>query len=264
MCLCVFALSMSSCALFELDNYDAPAETLKGIVVDVKTGEPVLTDQGGNGTRVRLLETSWKGGSITPLDFYCRPDGSFLNTKLFEADYNVSVDGAFVPLVRTSAEGTVLGNDTKDIHLKGVQELTFEVQPFLKVEFSGVPQMTEGVVSVKVKVTRATTRQELLTALAGTEYIDANANVTDIQLFVSRSSSVGDRAKDTRWSNAIYYKGAEFEDKLGKSVSISSKGTIPSGTRVYIRAAARINYVTPIGGSERRWNYSEIIPVDIP
>ncbi len=259
----VLALSANSCALFELDNYDAPSETLKGKVVDVRTGDPVLTDQGGEGIRVRLIETSWEG-NVTPLDFYCRPDGTFQNTKLFEADYNVCVDGPFVPLIKTAEDGTVITNDTKDIHLKGTKELTFEVQPFLKVEIVGAPTISAGVITARVKVTRATTREEMLTALAGTGYADANANVTDIQLFVSQSSSVGYRARDTRWSSELKYSGRSFEDRLGNPVTIKSNGTIPSGRKVFIRAAARINYDTPVGSGTRRWNYSEPIEVDIP
>ncbi len=254
------ALSASSCSLFELDNYEAPSETLKGKVVDVKTGNPVLTDQGGEGIRVRLIETSWDG-NVTPLDFYCRQDGTFQNTKLFEADYNVCVDGPFVPLIKISPEGTVLSDDSKDIHLKGTKELTFEVQPFLNVEIVGAPTISSGVITARVKVTRATTREELSAALAGTEWKDAYANVTDIQLFVSQSSTVGFRTKDQRWSSDITYRGNSFEENLGKAVTIKSNGTVPSGRKVFIRAAARINYET---SGVKRWNYSEPIEVDIP
>ena len=52
-------LMLSSCSMFEIDNYDAPEETIRGEVVDVKTGNPVLTDQGSEGIRVRLTELSW-------------------------------------------------------------------------------------------------------------------------------------------------------------------------------------------------------------
>lgn len=52
----VALLSVSSCSMFELDNYEAPKETLQGVVVDAATGEPVLTDQGSEGIRVRLTE----------------------------------------------------------------------------------------------------------------------------------------------------------------------------------------------------------------
>ena len=257
-------VSLTSCSLFQLDNYDAPAETLTGKVVDAKTGEAVLTDQGSEGIRVRLVETSWEG-NVTPLDFNCRPDGTFQNTKLFEADYNVRVDGPFVPIVLENAEGTIISDESKNIHLKGSEDLLFEVKPFLNVKFVGAPSVSGGKITARVNVTRATSREELLSILEPTgSYKDANANVTDIQLFVSYSPSVGFRARDTRWSNEIKYVGKAFDEKLGKPVTITSNGTIPSGRKVYIRAAARINYDTPLGSGTRRWNYSEPVEIDIP
>lgn len=257
-------LSLNSCSLFELDNYDAPAETLYGKVVDVKTGDPVLTDQGSEGIRVRLIETSWEG-NVTPQDFYCRPDGTFRNTKLFEADYNIRIDGPFVPIVLEDENGTVLKDGSVNTHIKGSKEVNFEVQPFLKVEIVGSPTVSAGKITANVKVTRATTREELATALQGTgTWKDANANITDIQLFVSRSSSVGYRARDNRWSSELKYSGSAFESNLGKNVTIKSNGTIPSGQKVFIRAAARINYDTPAGSGTKRWNYSEALEVDIP
>jgi hypothetical protein len=89
-------------------------------------------------------------------------------------------------------------------------------------------------------------------------------NVTDIQLFVSYSSSVGYRARDQRWSNKIEYTGAAFNSLLGQTVTIPSIGIIPSGRTVFIRAAARINYDTPAGSGTKRWNYSEPLELMIP
>lgn len=257
-------LLLSSCSLFKLDNYDAPSETLFGKVTDVKTGEPVLTDQGSEGIRVRLIETSWEG-NVTPQDFNCRPDGTFRNTKLFEADYNIRVDGPFVPIVLETEDGTIVRDNTVNTHVKGQTEVNFEVQPFLKVEIVGSPMVSAGKIIANVKVTRATTREELSAALNPTgSWKDAYANVTDIQLFVSRSSSVGYRARDTRWSSELKYTGAAFESLLGTNVRIQSNGTVPSGQKVFIRAAARINYDTPAGSGTKRWNYSEAVEVDIP
>lgn len=255
---------LTSCSLFKLDNKDAPSETLYGSVVDVKTGDPVLTDQGAEGIRVRLIETSWEG-NVTPIDFNCKPDGTFRNTKLFEADYNIRIDGPFVPLVLETEDGTMVKDETVDIHLKGKKEVNFEVQPFLKVEFVGSPTVSAGKVTAHVKVTRATTREELAKAMEPTgTWKAAYGNVTDIQLFVSYSSSVGYRARDSRWSNEIKYTGSAFDSVEGTSVTIKSNGTIPSGRKVFIRAAARINYDTPAGSGTKRWNYSEAVEVDVP
>ena len=88
--------------------------------------------------------------------------------------------------------------------------------------------------------------------------------MTDTQFFVSYSNSVGYRARDDRWSSSISYAGNSFNDLFGTPVTITSNGTIPSGRKVWVRAAARINFDTPVGSGTRRWNYSEPIEVMIP
>ena len=50
--------TFGSCDMFSVDNYDEPAETLQGEVVDVATGEKVLTDQGSEGIRVQIGRAS--------------------------------------------------------------------------------------------------------------------------------------------------------------------------------------------------------------
>lgn len=259
-------VSAVSCSLFQLDNYDAPEEILRGEVIDAETGERVLTDQGSEGIRVRLIETSWEG-NVTPLDFYCRPDGTFQHTKLFEADYNVRVDGPFVPIYVEDQNGVPIVNKTQDIHLKGEEYLTFEVQPFLRVELDDTPMISDGVITARVKVDRGVSKDDFKKVVAQTgDYSDSYLNMTDIQLFVSYSSSCGYRARDERWSNEILYSGKAFETQFGKTITITSnpKNPIPSGRKVFIRVAARINYDTPAGSGTRRWNYSEVVEVDIP
>ena len=59
------------------------------------------------------------------------------------------------------------------------------------------------------------------------------------------------------------YEGSAFEPYLGQVLTISSRGTIKPNRKVFIRAAARINYATPVGG-ERRYNFSEVREVNIP
>lgn len=257
----------ASCEIFEIDNYEEPGETLRGEVVDVATGNPVLTDQGSEGIRVRLLELSW-GENVQPNpDFYCKPDGTFQNTKIFAGEYNVRIDGPFIPLVREDERGVPLADETKTMQIKGVKNVRFEVEPFLNVEFVGDPMVSNGRITAKVRVTRGVSDEifrEKIEPMGG--WKDSFLNVTDIQLFVSYSSSVGYRARDERWSNKIEYTGSAFNDLLGEPVKITSnpKYTIPSGRKVFVRAAARIDYDTPVGSGTRRWNYSEPVEVIIP
>ena len=197
---------MTSCQMFEMDNYDEPSETIWGEVVDEATG-----------------------------------------------------------LVRENTDGTLLFDGSQNTRISGTTKVKFEVQPFLNVEFVGDPQVSNGVISAKVKVTRGVTNEifrEKIEPMGN--WKDEYLNVTDIQLFVSYSSTVGYRARDDRWSNKIEYSGDAFNELLGQPVQISSIGNIPSGRKVFIRAAARINYDTPVGSGTRRWNYSEPVEVLIP
>lgn len=259
------SLAFTSCEIFEIDNAEAPAETLRGEVVDVATGKPVLTDQGSEGIRVRLLELSW-GENVQPNpDFFCMPDGTFQNTKIFKGEYNVRVDGPFIPLVREDERGVPLADETQTLQISGVKNVRFEVEPFLNVEFVDFPMVSDGRISAKVRVTRGVsnaTFREKIEPMGG--WKDEFLNVTDIQLFVSYSSSVGYRSRDERWSNKIEYTGSAFNEFLGEPVTIRSQGYVPSGRKVFVRAAARINYDTPVGSGTRRWNYSEPMEVIIP
>ena len=208
---CCASLALCSCELFEVDNYEAPGETLRGEVVDKATGNPVLTDQGSEGIRVRLTELSW-GPNVQPNpDFYCRPDGTFQNTKLFKGTYLIEVDGPFIPLIRETEEGIPLADESKEMEIKGVTEVRFEVEPFLNVEFVGDPMVSNGKITARVRVTRGVSEdifREKIEPMGS--YDDSFQNVTDIQLFVSYSSTVGYRARDERWSNKIEYSGSEF------------------------------------------------------
>jgi hypothetical protein len=257
--------ALTSCGLFELDNKEIPAETLQGEVVDAETGESVLTDQGSEGIRVRLTELSW-GENVTPNpDFYCMPDGKFRNTKIFKGTYNVRIDGPFIPLIREDDRGVPLADETQTVEIKGVTRVNFEVQPFLKVEWVDQPEVVNGKIKAKVRITRGISEEEFrakIEPMGG--YSNSFLNVTDIQLFVSYSSSVGYRARDERWSSKIEYSGTTFNSLLGETITIESNETIPSGRVVFIRAAARINYDTPKGSGTRRWNYNEALQLLIP
>jgi hypothetical protein len=263
------SLLLASCDMFEFDNYDAPDATVKGAVVDDETGDSVLTDQGSEGIRVRMLQLDYSDNAEYNPDFYCMPNGSFQNTKEFKGSYNITVDGPFIPIIRENTDGVPIADGSETINLgsKNTTNVVFKVKPFLKVEFVGYPTVSNGIITAKVKVERRVSRtefQSLIEPMGG--YDDSYPNITDIQLFVSYSSTVGYRARDERWSSEIDYSGSTFDNLLGTPVTITSaKGAaIPSGRHVFIRAAARINYDTPKGSGTRRWNYSQPMEVIIP
>jgi hypothetical protein len=260
MLICLTAISLNSC---ELDNYAEPQETLKGKVVDVVTGEPVLTDQGSEGTRIRLNELSWKETAVpSNFDFYCKKEGVFQNTKVFKGHYNVRIDGAFIPLVRRNAAGDTLVDESKYIDIKGVTEVNFQVQPFLRLEWVGTPTVNNGKITASFKVTRGVSPADFkakIEPMGG--YNDNMLNVTDVRLFVSQVPYVGYREKDDRYSVQKDFSGTAFEAQLGQPYTITTNGVIPAGRTVFIRAAARINYATE---NIKRHNYNAALRVDIP
>lgn len=246
----------------KIDNYAEPKETLRGTVVDAVTGEPVLTDQGSEGTRVRMRELSWTAAAPDNLDIFCMKEGIFQNTKVFRGNYNVRVDGAFIPIVRLNADGDTLADDSKTLDVKGVTEVEFRVQPFLKLRWEGTPAIADGKITAKVVVERAVSPTDFkakIEPMGG--YSDDFLNVTDVRLFVSQVPFVGYREWDNRYSTITEYAGNAFEAQLGQPVTITTQGTIEAGRTVFIRAAARINYATE---GIRRHNYNEALRVDIP
>jgi hypothetical protein len=245
------------------DNYILPQETLKGRVVDAATGELVLTDQGSEGTRIRLRELSWKGTAEPDnFDFYCMKEGIFQNTKLFAGHYNVRIDGAFIPLLRRNSEGDTLVDETQYVDIKGVKEIEFKVQPFLKVEWVGTPTVSDGKITATIKITRAVSPADFKAKIEPMgNYSDDMLNVTDVRLFVSEVPYVGFREWDNRYSTEIDFSGNSFEAKLGQPITITTQGVIPSGRTVFIRGAARINYATE---NIKRHNYNSALRVDIP
>ncbi|CDT04218.1 conserved exported hypothetical protein [Sphingobacterium sp. PM2-P1-29] len=258
-------LLLSSCNLFKEDNYEIPAVTLKGEVVDAQTGESVLTDQGSEGIRVRLTELSWGDNVEHNPDFYCMPDGTFQHTKLFKGNYNITVDGPFIPLVRKDVNNIILSDDSKNMELNGTHEVKMEVHPFLKIEWIGEPVVRNGKISAQIRVTRGINEQFFKDKIEPLGNYSADFfNITDVQFFVSYSSTVGYRARDERWSSKIEYSGRNFDPLLGQVIKLESVGEIPAGRTVFVRGASRINYDTPRGSGTRRWNYNEAKRVDIP
>ena len=168
-------------------------------------------------------------------------------------------------MVRETPDGTVLADETITTDIKGTTKVEFKVQPFLNVRIEGDPTVSNGVIKAKVVVERGVSEQEFKDKIEPMgNWNDNYLNMTDIQFFVSYSNAVGYRARDDRWSSSISYTGNSFNDLFGTPVTITSNGTIPSGRKVWVRAAARINFDTPVGSGTRRWNYSEPVEVMIP
>lgn len=217
----------------ETDEYDMPGETLTGSVIDVNTGEPIQTEQ-GSGIRVRLEETSWSDDPV-PTYFWVRQDGTFQNTKVFKGTYTVTpVDGPYFPI-----EG-------KTVEINGTVELTFEVEPFLNVEITNLEQNGEN---AAVSFTISRSREAF--------------KITDARVFVSNTQYVGNSTYLNNKAGqdltpTVDLNNIPDEEILSITHTLNVVG-MESGRTYYLRVGARTN-----DNIQKRYNYSEIIPLTIP
>lgn len=241
----VWLLTAGACT--EVDNYDAPEETIRGSILDAATGRPMPTEVGDGGVRLKLLEMSW---SDNPTPYYTtvKQEGVYQNTKIFAGTYIIEPLGAFVPLYETASDGSVVKDERWKGEVKGTTQIDFEVEPFLRVEWVGEPAVdAEGMISAQVRITR------------GTDKAAYQKNLSDVYLFVNSSSLyVGDNNKDDRYS--VRLDNETMEGCLGQTVTLKTP-KLPGKRTYYVRVGARIDH--EIDG-RRRYNYNEPKEVAVP
>lgn len=242
--LCLMVTAGISCT--KIDNYPGPSSTIQGSVFDALTDSTVQTEIGGGGTRVKLLETSYSSNP-TPEYFQCMQNGTFHDDKIFAATYNVSVEGAFVPVIVTDDTGKVLIDSSKNIVLKNTATVSFWVQPFLRIQWVSKPVFNaDSTVTVQVMITR------------GTDNPAYQGNVTDINLYVSNTQNDGNNNYDPRYSNLTSYGGTDGNNLLGKVITITTTGGALPPQDVYFRVGARI------ASGLNRYNYNSAIGITYP
>lgn len=242
--ICAVAIAGSSCS--KLDDQAAPQETLNGSVKDASTGKNIQTEQ-GSGTRIKLLETSW---SATPTPFYIASmqDGTFNYTKLFPGTNKISAEGPFVPMVQTDDTGKTIVDKSQTVEIKGTKTVTFEVDPFLRIDWVGEPVLNaDGTITASYKVTR------------GTNDPGFQQNITDLRIFVNSNKFVGNNNFDDRYSTQVNFNGADANTTLGQTVTITTKGgPLPTARQYFLRIGARIDY------GLKYYNYTDVKTVTVP
>lgn len=227
--ICSLVAVLNFSCLTGLDNYEMPDETLKGVVIDKYTGQPLLTETGA--FRIKLEELSWSS-TPTPQYFVNKQDGSFFNSKIFKGHYRINVEnGPFIPLT-----------DTVELDIKGVTEHNFEVEPYLHINITDL-QIVDTTFTVKFNITSENNMYKVL----------------DARVFVNNTTFVGDGAKIADYSvqkidlsntmNELVYTN-EYSFKVAE---------LKRGRTFYIRVGARVD--DPIA---KKYNLSEIREVKIP
>lgn len=232
----------------KLDNFPQPSATLTGRVVDAGGGKTTIqTETGGGGTRVKLEEISWSDNP-TPFYFYSMQDGTFNNTKLFASTNMISVEGAFVPLVQYDNAGTITVDKRQKVVLgSGAQNITFEVEPFLRVEWVSDPVVNaDSTITVQARFSR------------GTGNPDFQNDVSDLFLYLNTVPNVGNNNYDNRYSRQVTYSGSAGNALLGQTIVLTTTGKLPSKRSYWLRVGARTTY------GLKQYNYTDIKKVTLP
>jgi hypothetical protein len=236
---CVVVMTMASCV--KKDNYAAPDQILKGTVIDNSTGLPLQAEQGSSSFQMRAYELSWNNGvGVTPENFNVHTDGTFENDKVFKGTYRIyPTDGAFVPIVYTDATGAAVDNGSKTISVNGgTTSVTFNVDPFLKVEWVGDPIINaDKTVTVSFKFSRGTTD------------VTRQFNVTDAYLFVSETGFVGNNSFNNLLSTQVNYTGTAG-NLFGTTITLTTK-VLPTDRNFYLRVGVRT-----ADNVNKRYNYN--------
>tara|TARA_R110002050_G_scaffold274283_2_gene418654 strand:+ start:7083 stop:7832 length:750 start_codon:yes stop_codon:yes gene_type:complete len=243
--LAIISILFAGIVSCEKDNYEEPSATFKGSFVDAQTKEAFQTAIGGTGIRFTMMEYSWSENP-TPYYLYSMMDGTFNNTKLFDGEYGVKPEGAFVPLAE------------EIIQIQGTVEKKYEVEPFLRVEWVGEPVInSDGTVSVQTKITRGTSDSEYQQPLQ------------EVWLYVSENQYVGDFSYSPIYSTHLI--GGTLPT-LGETVTITSGWPAGIGVGVqrsfpdysrkfFLRVGARTNLQV---NSTNVYNYSGVKEITTP
>lgn len=197
-------MGMVSC---QKDNYEAPASTFKGKVLDKVTGE-LVPQQTINGGALRLFQTDITENSEA-ITSYFRSEGTFENKLLFDGNYKVVADGPF------------FYDDTLKIKINQFAAQDIIVRPYLYVTAELVSK-TET--SVKVKVTTTFGPGNTKQKIARVGVVAGLTNSLDINFFSAREQTNTEAIAD--------------QVVLGSEYIYELKNLKPKST-YYIRGAAR-------------------------
>lgn len=204
---------------------EAPGETLKGTLTDSETGNTYLTGEETHSFDVILKEISF-ADNAPERKYKGMFEGTYQNTKLFNAEYSIEIKGPFlpVPIETVKVSGTV------------VQDFT--VTPF--THFNGVSASKSGT-NITVKFTHYQTTT-------------AGGYPNDIRVLVGRYVRVSHSTFEFR--EILRPNSAESDAMLGveQSVTLSSDKIDPS-----LKYYARIATSTSRSGY---WNFSEVVEVN--
>lgn len=225
----LFFAGMSLLHSCKIDDFEAPAATLQGTILDNK-GRNMQAEQGQGNTKVRLEELSWSSAPV-PQDLNIKQDGSYINNKLFAGRYRLNViEGPFYPTV------------AQEVEINGTTTHNFQVTPYVDLDWIGEPTLTtDKKISVKFKYVRNEAPNGVTKPAA-----------TDYRLFVSTTQYVGNNNFDPGNSLVTVLPAENTE------ITLTTNSPMKYSTTYYIRVGMRVN------DTFKKYNYTTVKTVTVP
>lgn len=216
-------LGIVSC---EIDNIDVPSAAISGSLIDETTNKPLVTEQ-PNGFRIKMIETSWSE-SATPEYFWGKADGTFKNTKVFSATYDVQpVEGAFFPV------------DPVSVKIDKSKTIDFTVTPYLSIHPKRV-EIVGDAIEVEWTISRSKVGDKIL----------------DTRVFVVHDNpNVGTNYFTTALSPMVDLSGISDEEALSTTYKQTITG-LTKGKTYYVKIGARTD------NSSKRYNFTETVKLE--
>lgn len=228
-------LSVTSC--MEIDNWDEPEAQVYGQVIDSYTGENLRSSQGDWG--IRIWERTWDESVPNSQSLTVKQDGSYNNSKLFAGTYDMlPYGGPFWPV-----------DTIKNIQFGGSTQQDFTVTPYL--------QLTDfEVVLNGLKLT--------LKCRLNAPIREGLPNLVEIKPFLSLNTFCGatNYINIGEYNNKRKQINRSWMEEVGdvESSDVYRIGSVPvkAGYTYYVRLGANVN------DANRKYNYTEIIKVEVP
>ncbi len=228
-------LYIVSCS--KADNMAGPNAAFEGNIIDSVTGKNILT--GTQDFGIACYDISWR----TNPDVYTVPikqDGSFEDTRFFSGHFQVLPNqGPFWPV------------DTTVMDISGTVTKNFTVVPYIEIlNFTHRLSGDTLIMNFQIDAPRKAGLPEIADAwpfVNTTSFVSSGAFIA-----VYTNSNAGDTAKNTldinsNWDDSLVHK--TFELRVPNMLS---------GRTFYARVGVRVN------DSYRKFNYSDIVEIDVP
>jgi hypothetical protein len=231
----VILAAFTSC--MKTDNWDEPDVRVYGRIIDSYTGENILSSQDEWG--IRIWERTWTESVPNHQTLSVKQDGSYNNSKLFAGTYDMlPYGGPFWPV-----------DTVKNVMFDGNTEQDFTVTPYLQLtDFEASLNGLKLTLRCRLKAPR---RQGL-------------PNLVEIKPFLSLTTFCGatNYIDIGEYNNMRKQINRSWIEEVGdvETSNLYRIGPLPvkAGYTYYVRLGANVN------DANRKYNYSEIIKVEVP